>query len=309
MNNKVILLLGPTASGKTDLAMSISDKFTTDIISVDSAMIYKGMDIGTSKPSRELLRKYPHALVDIIEPHESYSVGRFSSDVKDAIETTLSNNRVPILVGGTMMYFNALLNGLDTLPESDPRVREKLEFMIKDKGLAYMHSLLVKVDPESGARIHPNDPQRIQRALEVYYSSGSSITSYYGNAKQALLSGYDVLPLVINVEDRKVLHDRIARRFHTMLEQGFIEEVQKLLSKSTEPNQPQGLRSVGYSQAWSYLQGEYNYDKFVDKSIIATRQLAKRQITWLRKIANDFLAVNHEYSTKLHDNLSDFLSL
>tara|TARA_R110000868_G_scaffold160854_5_gene390659 strand:- start:4855 stop:5778 length:924 start_codon:yes stop_codon:yes gene_type:complete len=283
---KVLCLLGPTASGKTNLAIELVKKSNYEIISVDSAMIYKGMNIGTGKPGSDILKQVPHRLVDILEPYDSYSVGDFCKDVKTNIIEIHGNNKIPILVGGTMMYFNALFNGLGDMPPSDINIRKKLDILLKAKGLDYLYEELSKIDQESVKKIHGNDTQRILRALEVYYVSGKPISSFKNNS-ESILSNYDVTNIVIYPESRKELHENIAKRFHDMLDQGFIKEVENLYNrKDLDLNMP-SIRSVGYKQAWQYLKGELDYDEMVEKSIAATRQLAKRQFTWIRKLEKD----------------------
>ena len=308
MKDNVIILLGPTAAGKTDLAMAIADNYPVDIISVDSAMIYKGLDIGTSKPDRSVLKVYPHKLIDIKRPDETYSVGKFCEDASYEIQQSLARGRVPLLVGGTMMYFNSLLNGLHDLPEANQQIRDEIEAMVQDKGLKYVHEILSQVDPIASARIHPNDPQRIQRALEVFYSSGEPISANYIKTKDSVLSSYNVLPLVVNPDDRKDLHKRIATRFHKMLSLGFVEEVQSLYENKDKFADLPAIRAVGYSQVWQYLGGTYSYDELINRGIIATRQLAKRQITWLRKLAKNFTPIADTYSKSLHNLVYQHIS-
>lgn len=276
-----IFLMGPTASGKTDLAVELVQKLPCDIISVDSALVYRGMDIGTAKPGPEVLRKAPHRLIDICDPIEAYSAARFREDALKEMEAVSSNGRIPLLVGGTMLYFRALQYGLSELPEADPAVRAQLETEAVDKGWAYMHQRLAQVDPIAAGKIHPNDPQRIQRALEVYELTGKTITELQAWDGEQKLS-YRSIKLVRAPKDRAVLHERIARRFHRMLELGFEEEVKSLLTNwNLKPSMP-SIRAVGYRQMVGYLRGTCTHEQMIERGIIATRQLAKRQLTWLR---------------------------
>lgn len=278
-----IFLMGPTASGKTDLAMSLCDVLPCEIISVDSALVYKGMDIGTAKPSVQERMQYPHHLVDIIDPRESYSAARFRFDALSIMEDITRRGKVPLLVGGTMLYFRALMEGLSVLPEADPLVREKIENDAMHFGWAYVHRQLQEVDPVSAERIHPNDPQRLQRALEVYRLCGMSMTQLREEErlnKQPF--PYQTLQIAIAPDDRSILHKRIARRFSYMLEHNFETEVRTLYGRGDlDPSMP-SIRAVGYRQMWAYLDGEYDYATMQEKGIAATRQLAKRQFTWLR---------------------------
>jgi len=272
--------MGPTAAGKTDLAIEIAKRFPVEIISVDSALVYKGMDIGTAKPSTEELEKYPHHLVDIIEPSESYSVGSFRKDALSLMADITARGKIPLLVGGTMLYFKALQQGLADLPSANQKVRSRLETEIELHGLAYLHARLTEVDPISAARIHVNDPQRLQRALEVYEITGKTLTELNKETTQTL--PYRVIKLILNPFDRAVLHQRIANRYKNMMANHFIKEVETLFSRSDCHANLPAIRAVGYRQAWSYLSGEYDKETFIEKAIIATRQMAKRQLTWLR---------------------------
>ena len=277
---KVICMYGPTAAGKTALAIEMVETLNCDIISVDSAMIYRGMDIGTAKPSAAELDRAPHQLIDICDPAESYSAAQFAADAKQAIEASLSAGRTPLLVGGTMLYFKALLEGFSALPESDAAVRSSLQLELEASGSVELHHQLADVDPVSAARIHPNDPQRILRALEVHRLTGKSMTELSRERHGAL--GYDVLQLAVAPASRAVLHDRIAQRFRSMLEQGFVDEVRALKARGDLHLDLPSMRSVGYRQAWQYLAGELAEAELLERGVIATRQLAKRQLTWLR---------------------------
>jgi len=275
-----LFIMGPTAAGKTDLAIELAKRFPVEIISVDSALVYKGMDIGTAKPSKAELEQYPHHLVDIIEPTDSYSAGSFRQDALALMADITARGKIPLLVGGTMLYFNALQNGLADLPTADPAIRLKLEQEVEQHGLAYLHNRLADIDPIAAKRIHVNDPQRIQRALEVYEITGKPLTELTQKKSEPL--PYEVIKIILSPFDRSVLHQRIANRYAKMIEMDFINEVKSLFAhEECNVNLP-AIRSVGYRQAWSYLEGEYDQETFIEKSIIATRQMAKRQITWLR---------------------------
>jgi tRNA dimethylallyltransferase len=277
-----IFLMGPTASGKTALAVQLAQTLNGEIISVDSALVYRGMDIGTAKPTLAERGGIPHYLIDILDPAESFSTGQFRDQALTLMADITGRGKLPILVGGTMLYFNALNSGLAVLPEADEIVRAKLDQELAQFGKEALHARLAQVDPESAARIHPNDPQRIQRALEVYEISGRPMTSFFDEA-QAQDIPYRKIKLIIAPPDRKILHDIIAQRFRTMLEQGLVEEVEALFKRGDLTEKMPSIRAVGYRQVWSYLSGEYDYDTMVEKGIVATRQLAKRQFTWLRR--------------------------
>lgn len=276
-----LLLMGPTASGKTALALSLADQFPFEIISVDSALVYRGMDVGTSKPSHTLLEKYPHHLVNIREPSEVYSAAEFRNDALRIMADIVSRNKIPLLVGGTMLYFRALVNGLSDLPAADADVRRALEKEMEALGSVALHKKLEFIDPVAAKKIHPNDPQRIQRALEVYQISGMPISEWWEKGKQQKLP-YTVLKLAITASDRAILHDRIAARFSEMLDEGFVGEVESLRARGDLDLDKPSMRSVGYRQVWQYLDGECGYDEMKFKGVVATRQLAKRQLTWLR---------------------------
>lgn len=286
-----IFLMGPTAAGKTDLALELARLLPCDLISVDSALVYRGMDIGTAKPERAILDEFPHALIDIRDPAESYSAAEFRADALAAMAHSAEQGRIPLLVGGTMLYYKALLQGLADMPSADPVVRAELEVRAAAEGWEALHRELAEVDPESAARIHPNDPQRLTRALEVYRVSGLSMTEHRrrqaaGNPDAGTSATgqlpYTVAQLAIAPAQRQILHERIAQRFRVMLEQGFVEEVEALRSRSDLHAGLPSIRAVGYRQVWEYLDGDLTRDEMVERGIIATRQLAKRQFTWLR---------------------------
>lgn len=276
-----ILLMGPTASGKTGVAVELVQRLPLEIISVDSALVYRGMDIGTAKPDAETLRIAPHRLIDIRDPSEVYSVAEFRDDALREMEAICARGNTPLLVGGTMLYFRALQQGLSDLPGADSGVRAQLEAEAREKGWQAMHTRLRRVDPQSAARIHPNDPQRIQRALEVYELSGLPLSELCAAGRQAP-PAYRFLKLILAPEQRKVLHERIRQRFELMLAQGFLDEVRRLRAgRDLNPGLP-SMRAVGYRQAWAYLEGELSEGEWVERAVIATRQYAKRQLTWLR---------------------------
>ena len=277
--------MGPTASGKTDLALQLVQQGVQgkklEIISVDSALVYKGMDIGTAKPDQTLLEQAPHRLINCCEPTEAYSAARFREDALREMNDISQHGSVPLLVGGTMLYFRALEQGLSVLPEADPVVRKKLDVMAKEKGGDYMHERLRQIDPQSAARIHPNDPQRIQRALEVYEISGETMSTLYQQQKATALD-YSIIKLAISPEDRSVLHDRIEQRFALMLENGFVDEVRQFYQRDDMHLDLPAMRAVGYRQVWEYLDGQQDSQQMQERAVAATRQFAKRQLTWLR---------------------------
>jgi tRNA dimethylallyltransferase len=277
-----IFLMGPTASGKTGLAVKLRGQFPVDIISVDSALVYRGMDIGTAKPGAETLALAPHALIDLREPTENYSVAEFREDALGEMAAIRERGRVPLLVGGTMLYFRALSGGLAPLPSASPELRARLEREADELGWPAMHEKLGALDPLAAGRIHPNDPQRIQRALEVIELTGRPLSALQAeHAVQPL--DYRVLRLIVCPQPRARLHERIEQRFEQMLKEGFMGEMRALFERGDlAPSMP-AMRCVGYRQAWSYLAGEIGYRDMCEKAIVATRQLAKRQLTWLRK--------------------------
>jgi tRNA dimethylallyltransferase len=276
-----ILVTGPTASGKTVLALHLAERFPCDLISVDSALVYRGMDVGTAKPEPAVLARFPHRLVDICEPSEAYSAARFRGDALTAMSDSTAAGRIPLLVGGTMLYWRALSGGLSPLPPAQPEVRAELEQRQARLGAGAMHHWLAEVDPAAAAQIHPNDPQRVQRALEVFLVTGRPMTALWAEAQGGSL-GYRVLKLVRSPRERQTLHERIAWRFEAMLAAGFEDEVRGLRARGDlRPDLP-SMRSVGYRQMWSYLDGVLSYDDMIAKGLAATRQLAKRQYTWLR---------------------------
>ncbi|WP_260291662.1 tRNA (adenosine(37)-N6)-dimethylallyltransferase MiaA [Sedimenticola hydrogenitrophicus] len=273
--------MGPTASGKTALAIELVRHLPCEIISVDSALVYRGMDIGTAKPDAAELAQAPHRLIDICDPAEAYSAARFREDALAEMAEISASGRIPLLVGGTMLYFRALEYGLSRLPEADPGIRADLEREAGESGWEALHTQLMRVDPAAAARIHPNDPQRIQRALEVYRLTGQPLSRLQGQAERNVLP-YRLVKLVRAPQSRAVLHQRIAERFNKMLAEGFEAEVRQLLQRDDLRPEMSSLRSVGYRQMIRYLQGEWDRETMIERGIIATRQLAKRQFTWLR---------------------------
>jgi len=283
----VIALMGPTASGKTALALEWAQRLGSEIISVDSALVYRGLDIGAAKPSTAELAQVPHHLIDVREPWQPYSAAEFAVEARNAMDDIAARGKLPILAGGTGLYFRALLTGLSPMPQADPRTRALLEAEASVRGWAAMHAELALVDPVAAARIHSTDAQRIQRALEVHRLSGRTISDWHRSTRAQPPLPYRVLKLVLAPADRTVLHGRIVQRFDAMLAAGFLDEVRRLrampqLQSHPRPLELPALRAVGYRQAWEHLEGTTDAATFRDRAIFATRQLAKRQLTWLR---------------------------
>ncbi|MBL4783508.1 MAG: tRNA (adenosine(37)-N6)-dimethylallyltransferase MiaA [Porticoccaceae bacterium] len=284
----VIFLLGPTASGKTDLALQLCKILPCDIISVDSSQVYRGMDIGTAKPEAEVLSESPHRLINICDPAEAYSVGEFLRDARREIDEISAAGRIPLLVGGTMLYFKALREGLADLPPANGRVRAEIEQQAAAQGWPFVHALLAEVDPEGAAAIHPNHSQRIARALEVYRVSGQSLSQLIqqqlekGCGVPPLDKDYRIVQLALIPTDRAALHRRIEQRFTAMLDQGFVDEVKALRQRGDLSTDLPAVRAVGYRQIWAYLDGDCTYEEMQARGVASTRQLAKRQLTWLR---------------------------
>ena len=303
----IVAIAGPTASGKTALAMRLADRLPVSIISVDSVMIYRGMDVGSAKPSPELLARYPHALVDICDPAEAYSVERFSRDALDAIAAARAASRLPLLVGGTMMYFQALLRGLSRLPPTEPAVREAVREEASRVGWPAMHAKLAEVDAEAAARIHATDPQRIGRALEVHRATGQSLSEWQRrHPPVSPLTGER--PLSIALWPPSTAHTRraVAERFDAMLAAGFLDEVEALYRRGDLHAGMPSVRAVGYRQAWSYLAGEFDRSTMRERAITATRQLAKRQRTWLRG-ASEWQAMDAEAPDRVEERILNFV--
>jgi tRNA dimethylallyltransferase len=282
-----IALMGPTASGKTALALEWAARFNGEIVSVDSALVYRGLDIGAAKPDADERARAPHHMLDLRDPWQTYSAAEFAQDARIAIDGILARGRLPILAGGTGLYFRALLQGLSPMPQADAATRDAIEAEASERGWPAMHDELARVDPDAAARIHPADPQRIQRALEVFRLSGKPISAWQRESRGAQRLPCRVLKLAIAPRDRAVLHARIERRFDTMLVAGFLDEVRHLralpsLQAHAHPLDLPAIRAVGYRQAWEHLDGQYDAGIFRDRAIFATRQLAKRQLTWLR---------------------------
>ncbi|HSX84900.1 MAG TPA: tRNA (adenosine(37)-N6)-dimethylallyltransferase MiaA [Cellvibrio sp.] len=283
----VIFLMGPTASGKTDLAIALRQHLPVELISVDSALVYRGMDIGSAKPSAQEQALAPHRLIDIRDPAEPYSVADFLADAEREITAIHAQGKIPLLVGGTMLYFRALLDGLAEMPAADADVRAQIEREAEEFGWPHIHAQLAQVDPETAADIHPNHSQRLSRALEVYRVSGKTMAQlrelqHQASPRQAFCERYSVCQIAIAPRDRSILHQRIAVRFEKMLASDFVDEVRHLYQRGNlHPDLP-AIRAVGYRQAWDHLDGRLDYSEMTERGIIATRQLAKRQLTWLR---------------------------
>ena len=297
--------MGPTASGKTDLAISLCKRFPCDVISVDSALVYRGMDIGTAKPDAEILRRTPHRLIDIRDPEESYSAGEFVRDAYREMDEIFAAGGIPLLVGGTMMYFRALTQGIAALPSADEDIRRAIDADAKDRGWPALHKDLQQVDPAAAERIKPNDRQRIQRALEVYRSSGTPLSVWQQDSAPRR-DDIRYLKIGLNIEPRGLLHERIAERLDIMVDGGFIEELQALRERPDLVADCSAMRSVGYRQFWQYLDGEYELGEARDRALFATRQLAKRQITWLRSETDVFL--HNPLEAGVIDAISSFLA-
>jgi tRNA dimethylallyltransferase len=282
VNGTAFALLGPTASGKSQLALRLADELPIEIVSVDSGQVYREMDVGTAKPTQDERRRVPHHLIDLVDPTEAYSAGRFRDDAIAAVQGVLARGRIPLLVGGTMLYYRALAHGLDALPGADPAIRAEIVGEAAAKGWPSMHVELARVDAATARRLAPNDAQRIERALEVYRVTGTPLSALQTAAPAALpfrLSSFALMP-----EDRAALHARIAERFDAMLKQGMVEEVRALRQRyALHPGLP-SMRCVGYRQVWDHLEGAYDRAALRERGIAATRQLAKRQLTWLRSL-------------------------
>ncbi|MBK2256282.1 tRNA (adenosine(37)-N6)-dimethylallyltransferase MiaA [Francisella philomiragia] len=305
MNKLIYGLAGPTASGKTSLSISIANKINAEIISVDSSLVYKGMSIGTAKPTLDEQGGIKHHLIDIIEPTESFSVADFITNVNKLKKEIWSRGKEVLLVGGTMLYFKGLIEGLSSLPESQLEIRQTLELERKAKGLQYLHQQLNKMDQESAQKINPNDQQRIFRALEVIMITGKKYSELVKTSKVGgLEEQLKLCALVPN--DRSILHNNIELRFKQMLDQGFLDEVQSLRKNPKLTKETTAIRSVGYRQAWEYLDGDISYEEFVKKGIVATRQLAKRQLTWIRNWQDEINLVEVENQNKEQQILEYF---
>nr|VFK29101.1 MAG: tRNA dimethylallyltransferase [Candidatus Kentron sp. MB]VFK30924.1 MAG: tRNA dimethylallyltransferase [Candidatus Kentron sp. MB]VFK75737.1 MAG: tRNA dimethylallyltransferase [Candidatus Kentron sp. MB] len=302
----VIFLLGPTASGKTELAVELVRRLPLEIISVDSALVYRGLDIGTGKPKPDILAKAPHRLIDIRDPAQAYSVAEFINDARRAITGIENNGRIPLLVGGTGLYFRALCDGLAPMPNANPAVRARLAGEAEKWGWSALHRRLAQVDPQAAARIHPNDPQRIQRALEVYELTNRPMTALLSSHSGDTLD-HPVIRLILEPTDRLALQERIAARFHEMLKSGLVAEVQRLRARGNLHRDLPSMRAVGYRQVWNYLMGQVNYPDMVATAIAATRQLARRQLTWLRSETGEAARFSCQ-DTGISDKILHYLS-
>jgi len=279
---KPIMLLGPTASGKSAVAMMLAERFPVEIISVDSAQVYRLLDIGTAKPSAEERRQVPHHLIDILDPEEAYSAARFAADARQLIDNILSRGRLPLLVGGTMLYAKALRQGLHDLPPADSALRAELDQQAAEAGWPALHARLAVIDPVTAARLAPNDSQRIQRALEVHALTGKPLSQWIADPRDSAVPAFDCLRIALEPSDRSALHARIESRFRLMIERGLIDEVRHLRTRPNLHPELPSMRSVGYRQVWAWLDAPTTLESLVALGTAATRQLAKRQLTWLR---------------------------
>ena len=305
MIQSVVTLRGPTASGKTDLAIDLSDRLPIEIVSVDSVMVYRGLNIGSAKPDQKILNNYPHHLIDICDPSVNYSLGDFYEDANEAIKFIHSKERIPMLVGGTMMYFNTLTKGLSDLPSSDQAIRKKLEDEADEIGWPELHKRLSKIDPVSGEKIEANDKQRIQRALEVYELSGKPLSSFFSDNRKK--SDYEFFNISLFPDDREILYKRIEDRFDQMLDHGLVDEVRALLNRPELSSSHNSMKSIGYKEICAHIEGKQTLIEAKEKSILATRRLAKRQLTWLRSL-DDSQKINtfdNDLNKKLYNLISD----
>ena len=283
----VVFLMGPTASGKTELAIGLSDRLPIDLISVDSALVYRGMDIGSAKPDRKILQQYPHALIDIRDPSEAYSAAEFQKEALEHINESHSAGRIPLLVGGTMLYFKALRDGIADMPKTNIELRAEIETRAEKYGWAALYEELREVDPATAARLHPNHSARIERALQVYHATGIPMSEYHLNQKESdFTDRFDLRQIGLCPQDRQKLHDRIEKRLGAMFEHGFIEEVGRLYDRGDLSAELPSIRAVGYRQLWSFFEGEFDLSEAKQRAFYATRKLAKRQLTWMRSWDN-----------------------
>ena len=293
---KAISILGPTHSGKTELAINLKKLIPLEIISVDSVQIYKHLNIGSGKPSSKVLEQYPHDLIDILKPHESYSTSQFQDDVIDSIRNAFRTKRIPLLVGGTMMYFHHLVNGISRLPSVDSQIRLKVKQDFEERGVHEMYGYLEKIDKTSSIKIHQNDTQRIKRAIEVFLATGKELSQWQAENKKEInkvISESNLIQIAIKPQDKDIHREIIAKRFKRMIDNGLIEEVEGILElKGMSPNS-QSMKSVGYRQVCEYLTGDYSLDDMIDRGINSTRQLAKRQMTWMRSWDNIIFLENN----------------
>jgi tRNA dimethylallyltransferase len=284
MQRPIAVLTGPTGTGKSDFALRLAREFPIEIVSVDSAQVYRGLDVGSAKPSAAERAAVPHHLLDLVEPTARYSAGEFVRDAADAIADIEARGRIPVLVGGTMLYLRSLIGGIASLPQGNATLRAQIDVEAEAKGWAAMHEQLAAVDPVAAARIHPNDAQRIQRALEVFAAVGEPISALQARTRSPLAREFRVVALIPS--DRARLHDALARRFEAMMAAGFLEEVRRLYARGDLSDENSAIRAVGYRQLWAHLAGSYPLDVAVARAVAATRQLAKRQMTWLRSMSN-----------------------
>ena len=301
----VVCLMGPTATGKTDAAAQCADLFDCEIVSVDSSLVYRGMDIGSAKPDAEFLRRYPHYLVDVRHPNDTYSVADFFTECSELIKQITERGNVPILAGGTMFYFNALEHGLNELPNADPDLRNSIDLEAQQTGWHKQHERLAALDPQNAARIDPNDAQRIQRGLEIVLSSGKTLSEHNDSRRKPAPN--PLIKLALSFSDRAVLHRRIEKRFDIMLEKGLEGEVTSLLDSGVDP-ETTAMRMIGYRQMLEYLQGDLTYDEMRQKGVAATRQLAKRQLTWLRNQSNQIWWVDEGLETANFKSLTEYVN-
>jgi tRNA dimethylallyltransferase len=307
---KAIFLLGPTASGKTAVALALAAHFPVEVVSVDSGQVYRGMDVGTAKPDARSRAAVPHHLIDIIDPTDSYSAGRFRDDALRLAPEIHARGRVPVFAGGTMLYYRALTRGLAELPRADARIRAKLEERAAHEGWPALHAELARVDPKTAARLQPTDAQRIQRALEVFEVAGEPLSRLHGAGPQQQALPFEALSIALEPADRGVLHQRIATRFHAMLDAGLLRELEGLRRRYALTAQLPAMRSVGYRQAWDTLEGAQPESTLAARGIAATRQLAKRQLTWLRSMPalERFDCLRHDLEAAAARRVEDFLS-
>ena len=282
--NLIVTLMGPTGVGKTDLIIELYSQIPITIISVDSIQIYKDLNIGSGKPSNEVLKKYPHELIDFVEPTESYSTARFQEDVIHCIKDSFEANKTPVLVGGTMMYFHHLINGISKLPSVSNQIRIEVQSEFDEKGSEEMHKYLQKIDRKSSLKIHPNDSQRIKRAIEVYKATGKEFSNWQTEQKKEIneiIGESNTLQIAIKPLDRQLHRADVAKRFLNMIDKGLVEEVERILNLKGMSINSQSMKSVGYRQVCQFLDGDYGLDDMIIKAINSTRQLAKRQMTWI----------------------------
>jgi len=305
MRRTAVLLMGPTGAGKTDIALALAEQLPLEIVSVDSALVYRGMDIGTAKPAAATRARVPHHLIDIRDPAEAYSAGEFVRDAAAAIEAIWARGKSPLLVGGTMLYFHALTAGIAELPEADAAVRAAIEREAQTSGWDALHAELARVDPEAATRIHRHDPQRIQRALEVFRLTGRTITELQ-RLRRALFAATEISEIAVIPAERVALHERLAARFEAMLAAGFVAEVRGLYERGDLTREHPAMRAVGYRQLWEFLAGSCTLQAAQEKAVAATRQLVKRQLTWLRRRpqAACFDCMHPDVARAIHDALS-----